>query len=142
MSSPFDELKPGQRVSFESSFGTAEIDRFAALSGDWNPLHMDDAHAAQTPFHQRIVHGMLVASLLSRIAGMHFLDTHSLLLGVDQVRFHNPVFVDEPLRCEAELVEIHEVFHLLTVDAKIFGRDSKLKLSARLKMQYRADASA
>lgn len=136
----FDELKPGQRIEFEASFSEVDVNHFASLSGDWNPLHVDDAYAAQTPMRRRVAHGMLVASLLSRVAGMHFPGKQSLLLSVEHATFHNPVFVDESLRCEAELVEVHAIFRVLVVEAKVFGTYGKLKLSARLKVQYRADS--
>lgn len=139
---PFAEFKVGQRVEFESRFGAAEIDSFAELSGDWNPLHVDDAYAARSPFRKRVAHGMLVSSLLSRVAGMYFPGQQSLLLQVEQISFPGPVLEDEPLRCEAELIEVHAVLQILVVEAKVFGRYNKLKLTGRIKVQYRAPAKA
>src|SRR5712671_1704133 len=91
---PFDELRAGERINFATSFTADDVDKFAAVSGDWNPLHVDEAYATQTPFRRRVAHGMLVASLLSRVAGMYFPGRQSLLLSAEHITFHNAVFVD------------------------------------------------
>ncbi len=65
----FEDLVPGEAV--ESSAHTiteADINAFADLSGDRNPLHIDAAYAATTPFGERIAHGMLVLSIATGLA--------------------------------------------------------------------------
>ncbi|MBK7641828.1 MAG: dehydratase [Planctomycetes bacterium] len=65
----FDEFEPGQ--SFRSATRTctqAEVDAFATLTGDHNPIHTDAAFAARTPFRGRIAHGLLIESLASGLA--------------------------------------------------------------------------
>ena len=51
-------------------FTEDDVARFAALTGDSNPLHMDSEFAARTKFGRRVVHGMLVASYVSTVIGM------------------------------------------------------------------------
>lgn len=55
----------GDRVSFSKPLSEADIERFAAASGDTNPLHLDPAFAAKTRFGESVVHGSLVAGLIS-----------------------------------------------------------------------------
>ena len=62
------DLEVGQSFSIEHCFGSDEVDAFAALTGDYNPLHVDPDYAAGTEFGDRIVHGMLLASLFSTLA--------------------------------------------------------------------------
>src|SRR3546814_12184570 len=64
-----DDLSVGMSASFEKTVTEADIVTFADLSGDTNPVHMDEAFADATPFKGRIAHGMLGASLISTVFG-------------------------------------------------------------------------
>jgi 3-hydroxybutyryl-CoA dehydratase len=60
-----DALKPGMSATYERTVTVADIEAFAAVSGDHNPVHLDDAYAKTTMFKGRIAHGMLGASFIS-----------------------------------------------------------------------------
>jgi len=60
-----DTLKPGMSATYERTVTVADIEAFAAVSGDHNPVHLDDAYAKTTRFKGRIAHGMLGASFIS-----------------------------------------------------------------------------
>jgi 3-hydroxybutyryl-CoA dehydratase len=60
-----DALKPGMSAIYERTVTVADIEAFAAVSGDHNPVHLDDAYAKTTIFKGRIAHGMLGASFIS-----------------------------------------------------------------------------
>ena len=60
-----DALKPGMSAIYERTVTVADIEAFAAVSGDHNPVHLDDAYAKTTMFKGRIAHGMLGASFIS-----------------------------------------------------------------------------
>ncbi|HEY1506893.1 MAG TPA: MaoC family dehydratase [Stellaceae bacterium] len=60
-----DALKPGMSATYERVVTVADIEAFAAVSGDHNPVHLDDAYAKTTMFKGRIAHGMLSASFIS-----------------------------------------------------------------------------
>jgi acyl dehydratase len=60
----FDDLETGMRWTTPARrIEAADVDAFATLSGDFNPLHVDDAYAAGGPFGERIAHGALVLSV-------------------------------------------------------------------------------
>jgi 3-hydroxybutyryl-CoA dehydratase len=63
--------KIGDSVQITKTIGEAEIRQFAELTGDWNPLHLDQDFASRTRFQGRIAHGMLSASIVSTVVGMH-----------------------------------------------------------------------
>jgi 3-hydroxybutyryl-CoA dehydratase len=65
----FEDLSLGQAASLERDVSEADIIAFAAVSGDQNPVHLDAAYAATTPFKERIAHGMLTASYISALLG-------------------------------------------------------------------------
>ena len=66
----FSRLSIGFSDSVVKTIRKEDVDAFAALSGDYNALHVDDEFAARTEFEQRVVHGFLHASLLSTLVGM------------------------------------------------------------------------
>ena len=74
----FAEISVGDRAEVRHTIEAANLDTFASLTGDDNPLHMDEQYAATTPMRQRVVHGMLTASFISTIIGTKLPGTGSL----------------------------------------------------------------
>jgi 3-hydroxybutyryl-CoA dehydratase len=93
----FEELSAGHEVSFEQTVTAEMIDRFAEISGDVSPLHVDGAFARGRGYPERVAHGALLVSLVSRLVGVHCPGRDALLLSVN-LRFHKPVFPDATLR--------------------------------------------
>ncbi|MBU6370917.1 MAG: MaoC family dehydratase [Patescibacteria group bacterium] len=91
-----EDIKVGDSASFERSFSEADVVTFATLSGDTNPLHTDETYAQATKFGRRIVHGMLVGSLVSRFVGMHIPGKRCLFLS-ESLSFKHPVFIGDAL---------------------------------------------
>ena len=67
----FAAIAVGDTAKLTRTVGHDDVELFATLSGDRNPLHMDDEFARGTSFERRVVHGMLVASYVSTLVGMH-----------------------------------------------------------------------
>ena len=82
----------GDSASFTHTITESDVEKFAELSGDRNPLHMDDAYASRTPFKKRIVHGMFLGALASRLLGMHLPGERCLYIR-QELSFHKPVFI-------------------------------------------------
>lgn len=87
-------LVEGDHASLERAFGDADVRAFAALSGDDNPLHLDEGEAARSRFGRRVVHGMLTSSLFSTVFGKQL--PGSIYLG-QQLRFEAPAFLGDRL---------------------------------------------
>ena len=66
----FDEIEIGLTKQFQITITESMIDGFAKISGDYNPLHMDEKFAQSRDFINRVCHGMLLGSLFSRLVGM------------------------------------------------------------------------
>ena len=99
------ELTVGQ--SYEKTFTiTAElIERFAEVTGDHNPIHLNEAYAGKSIFKQRVAQGMLQAGLLSGILGCYFPGVGTIYLS-QTLKFIKPVFIKDQITLRLEILEI------------------------------------
>jgi 3-hydroxybutyryl-CoA dehydratase len=96
----FEDLEEGQQFFFDVTVGADDIDRYAALSGDVGPLHMDADFAMGCGFAGRVAHGTLLASYISRIVGVYCPGRNALLHSID-LKFLSPVYAEETIRISA-----------------------------------------
>ena len=94
----------GESAEFTKSIGAEDLARFAELSGDFDPIHMDDAYAAASRYGRRIAHGILamaplsaVSAMISRRAKERGSPGVSVSMGYDRIRFLKPVYVGDTL---------------------------------------------
>ena len=85
-----NELVVGQSAQIKRLVDDDLINKFAEVSGDFNPLHTDDEYAAKSPFRGRISHGALVASFVSSVLGNELPGPGAVFQGMD-IRFFKPV---------------------------------------------------
>jgi acyl dehydratase len=111
-------LSIGQRAEFTEVISESMIDEFAKLSGDYNPHHMNESYARKTRFKKRICHGMLLASLFSRLIGMHLPGKHSLYFS-QSLNFLYPAFIDDKVTVEGEIVKISRSTGIITLKTRI-----------------------
>ena len=97
----------GQYYEMKKKVTSEEIDKFAEVSGDFNPIHVDEAFAKQSIFGQRIAHGMLGASYISTVIGTAFPGQGTIYMG-QNLKFMRPVFLEEELTIHVELIEMME----------------------------------
>lgn len=86
----FTEIKVGDSASFEIDLDFDFIDKFAELSGDHNPLHVNESYATETEFGNRIPHGMIAGALFSRLIGMELPGKYALYIG-QTLSFRRPL---------------------------------------------------
>jgi len=92
-----DDLREGQRFDFEKTILPQDIDDYAMVSGDTNPLHADSAFAKSRGYSGRVVHGCLIASYISRLVGVHCPGENALLQTIS-LKFLKPVYEGERVR--------------------------------------------
>lgn len=112
-------IKIGDQYTAEFTISTEQVQAFAAVSGDANPLHLDAAYAATTPFKKPIAHGMLSAAVISKVLGMDFPGQGTLYLS-QQLDFKRPLYPDTPCRVELTVTDIQMGKHIATISTKIF----------------------
>lgn len=100
----YEDLEIGQAHETVHTITEGDITKFAEVSGDYNPLHMDDAYASKTPFGRRIAHGALTASYISGILGNNLPGPGAIFTGLS-MRFRRPVFIGDEVTVRAEVAE-------------------------------------
>lgn len=105
--SAFEDLFIGQRASLMRTVMEADLNAFAAVSGDVNPIHLDQAFSAQTRFGQRIAHGMFTASLISAVLGTRLPGPGAVYLS-QSLQFLAPVRIGDVVEAHVEVVELVE----------------------------------
>jgi len=100
-----EEIQPGQTASWKRTVTDDDIRRFAALSGDDNPVHLDADFAAKTRFKGRIAHGMLAASFISTVVGTK-LPGYGCIYISQNLRFRAPVRIGDTVETTATVAEV------------------------------------
>jgi len=90
----FDDLSVGQAAEMSRVVGAADIEAFAEVSGDINPVHLDEAYAKTTTFGERIAHGMLSAGYISALLGTRLPGPGCIYLS-QSLRFRRPVKIGD-----------------------------------------------
>ena len=100
-----EDLSVGQSAERVHQVSEADIEAFAAVSGDDNPLHLDEAFAATTPFKGRIAHGLLAASYISAVLGTQLPGPGSVYLS-QSLRFRRPVRIGDAVTARVSVAAI------------------------------------
>jgi len=103
-------LKPSDTYTHEITFNQPNVNTFAQITGDNNPLHLDADFAAKTIFGKPIVHGFYSAAVFSMVFGTKFPGEGTIYLYQD-MKFLAPVFVDQPYKAKFEVLEVNTEKH-------------------------------
>jgi len=113
-----DDFQIGQHVTFTKTFTEDDLRRFIEITGDVNPLHVDDAFAAGTPFGRPVLHGMLTASIFSTMVGMLLPGTGAIYRS-QTIQFLLPVHLDETVTAHFVVRSVDRAKHRLEIDSWI-----------------------
>lgn len=105
MGRAIEEIKVGDRATFEKTVTETDVYLFAGITGDLNPAHINQVESEKTMFKGRIAHGMLSAGFISAILGMQLPGPGTIYLG-QELKFTAPVRIGDTVRAEAEVIEI------------------------------------
>lgn len=100
-------LKVGDSAEITKKIEQSDIDAFANVTGDHNPVHVDEEFAKTTRFGRRIAHGMLTASLISAVLANKLPGEGSVYLG-QKLQFRAPVFPGDEITARVTVKEIRE----------------------------------
>lgn len=123
----------GQEEYEEKVFHESDVKLFAQISGDQNPLHLDDGYAEKSRFGRKIVHGILVSSLISKIIGMKLPGEGSIYLE-QNIRFRKPVYVDEKIIAKVTILEINQT--IFTLKTNVYNMGGECLIEGNSKVLY------
>ena len=105
----------GDGASYVKTITADDVEAYAALTGDTNPLHLDETYAEKTRFGQRIAHGMLTAGLISTVIGTKLPGPGAIYLG-QTIRFLKPVHLGDTITATATITQYDEERRRMTLE--------------------------
>lgn len=109
------KLKIGDKFSTTKQITDEVVRAFAELSGDFNPIHLDEEFAKTTRFGKRIAHGMISGALISAVLGYQLREMSVVYLS-QTMKFTAPVFIDDTVTATATVTNIREDKPIVTIE--------------------------
>jgi len=100
----YDQLEIGMKASLSKTITETDVYLFAGLSGDFNPMHVNEEFARLTPFGTRIAHGALPQCLIAPVLGTILPGLGTIALEIS-TRFRSPTFFGDTVTATAEVIE-------------------------------------
>ena len=132
----YDDIFIGQQESFSINITESMVEKFSNLSGDLNPLHMDNKFAESSSFNKRIVHGMLLASFFSQLIGMKLPGKNALYFS-QTLNFRSPCYIDDQIEVVGEVIEKSDSTQIITVSTTIFNKSKTCLIDGTAKIIIR-----
>lgn len=121
------DLKIGDFFSTKRKVTDELIRKFAELSGDFNPIHLDEEFARSTRFGRRIAHGMLSGAFISSVLGYEFKERKIVYLS-QTMKFIAPVFIDDVITTTAMVTKIREDKPIVTLETTCKNQNGETTL--------------
>ncbi len=134
------EWKEGDSASFTKTITDADVVLFAALSGDINPVHLNEEFAAKTRFGRRIAHGMLIAGMVSAVLGTKMPGTGAIYAG-QTIRFTRPVYLGDTITATATIISYDRDRGKMVLETICRNQDGEIVLSGEADVRYKPDAA-
>jgi 3-hydroxybutyryl-CoA dehydratase len=106
----FEDLSVGQKASFGKTITEADIVLFAAVTGDTNPMHLNEEYARSSIFGERIAHGMLAAGLITKVMGTQLPGPGTIYMS-QSLRFRKPVRIGDTVTATVEITALNAEKH-------------------------------
>ncbi len=134
----FDEISIGDKKKFTEKIDDDKLQDFAKLSGDFNPLHMDEEYARTTKFKKRVCHGMFLALFFSKLVGMHLPGKNALYFSQD-LNFQSPCYLGDQITVEGEVLDKSDSTRIITIKTSIYNQDGSCLVDGTAKVIMRED---
>ena len=102
---PIEEINTGMEVSYSQTITDSDIQSFAEISGDKNPVHLDEEYAENSRYKKRIAHGLMTASFFSALFGTK-LPGEGCVYVAQSLRFKRPVYIGDMVVATVEVTNV------------------------------------
>lgn len=122
------ELNVGDFAECFKRIEDKDVVMFSEVSGDKNPVHLDEEYASTTRFKHRIAHGHLVSSLFSALLGTELPGEGSIYLGQD-IRYLKPVYLNDEIRAVVKVVECDTTRNRVKLETIAYNQNNEMVIS-------------
>ena len=126
-----NDINVGDEAFFSRTWEEKDIELFAQVSGNYNPLHVDEEYAKTTKFGSRIIFGMHLAVVCSTLVGMYLPGKRCLCLRQD-LQFKNPVYIGDTVMVKGVVTQKSESTSLLTISIEIKNKEEVAALGTMI----------
>ncbi|KUK80699.1 MAG: MaoC domain protein dehydratase [Petrotoga mobilis] len=133
----YEEIKINQVYEAERKITSHMVESFAEITGDKNPVHLDEEFASHTLFKKRIVHGMLSLSIVSSILGMEFPGPGTIYIK-QEVKFLKPIYIGEKITVRITVKDKIEEKSRLILITQIIKEDGSLGIDGEALVLFKS----
>ena len=132
------KLRIGDTAEFSKTISDADVHVFAELTGDRNPVHLDEEYASKSRFGRRIAHGMLTASLVSSVLANQLPGEGTVYLS-QSLKFVAPVYLDDTVTARVTVTNIREDKPIATLETICVNQRGELLIKGEAVVLVSAD---
>lgn len=130
-----EKIKVGDTFSEKVRFTQEQVNLFAEVSHDCNPIHLDAEYAAKTPFKKPIVHGFLAGAVFSKVFGTQWPGEGTIYM-FQEMAFRAPVYVENDYVAKFEAIEVDEVKHRGVIQCTMEDAQGNLVITGKAKLLH------
>lgn len=119
-----NEFQVGERASFTKTVSEEDVNAFAELIGDFNPLHVDEEYARESRFGGRIAHGVFTTGVVSAALGNELPGPGGIYLS-QQIEFRAPVYLGDTITATVEVISWRPDKRIITLKTDVYNQDEK-----------------
>ncbi len=123
----YNDIKIGDKAKVVKAFTKEDVQSFAELSTDKNPVHLDEEYAKNTIFKRNIVHGILVSSLISSVLGTKLPGEGSIYMS-QELKFLKPVYIGDECTAEVEVLSKRDDKQILVLKTTVTTNNSETEV--------------
>ena len=129
------KLEIGLSTSIEKHVTALDVEAYAHMTGDTNPIHLDDVYASQSRFGRRIAHGLLVAGYISAVLGNLLPGPGSIYVS-QQLSFKAPVYLGDTITVRVTVKEIRLDKPIATLSTQCFNQSDQIVIDGEAVLLY------
>ncbi|MDD2278393.1 MAG: MaoC family dehydratase [Bacteroidales bacterium] len=128
-------IKQGDTFTHSVKFTQADVVKFAEVTRDFNPIHLDQEYASKTIFKKPIVHGFLSGAVFSMVFGTLFPGEGTIYLS-QEMKFFAPVFVEVQYEARFEVMEVNTEKHIGIINCSLVSSDETTCIKGTAKLKH------
>jgi 3-hydroxybutyryl-CoA dehydratase len=128
------DVEVGNALTLQRTFTQQDFDRFARISGDNNPIHVDPEFSARTRFGKTVCHGMMLYATINKALSTHFPGARQL---EQELMFPTPTFVGEEVTVQLEVLEVWDTAHLARIKTIITKASGETACEGQTLVQWK-----